>query len=343
MKIKDILKSAIEDIQKENNYVPAIVIKLSLKEYPKEAISKDNFIPEEEITGGTATVRKGTGDKTGRHLVEKVITPRDVSKPHHRQFRSSIMHPEAAREIFGGQVAKQLGLDHYPEYTIKSSVRHKDPMKHRIVMHSTYVEGRPLLDFEDMQHVGESKEPVSFLLQKTLKKLNPESVAHAAIFNYIINHGDQHAGNFMVTKDNRLVPIDYGRSVHPLSQEVPLFSQDNHILGRHFLDLHSKQTINPELLKKIADKKQNILSLLDKIVLPHYPEHLRQEVREGMENRLQALASLAEHKAPTFYHLSSLLKSSPNQEIDFFSPTRQAPQPENKNNVDLEAATRVAG
>jgi hypothetical protein len=346
MKMIDILRMAIDAVKEEKHYVPYKVFNLSLGEFPEENITDEEFVPEEEINSGTTTVSKGTGSKSGRQLIQKVISPRDVKHDHTRAFRAAIMHPEAAREIFGGQVAKELELEHYPEYTVKSSVRHKDPMKHKIVMHSTYIPGQPLIEFDEMHGARDREEPISFALQRTLQKLDPDSVTHTAIFNYIINHGDQHAGNFMVTTDKKLVPIDYGRSVHPLDQEKQLFDPDHsHTLRKHYIDLKGKEKINPEILKRVANKKDRILALLDKIVLPHYPAHLRSHVRERMQNRLQAIASLSEHPSPNFAHLGAILKTKPNYDIDFVSPTKPAGpvnRPPVKQSEDLEVATKPA-
>ena len=351
MKKLEILRMAIGAVHEEANYIPARTIRFSLDKFPQEAITTDEFIPLSDenlsdrqtrpgVKAGTSIVKKGKAKNSGKTIVEKVTSPTDLDEPEQQNFRSQVMHGEAAREVFGGQLAQLLGLHHYPTYAIKDSHTDTDPLKHRTVVHADYVDGKPLFEHPIMRSgSGDRQER----LKNTLSSLDSGSIHDAALFNYLIDHRDQHTGNFMVTPEDKVVPLDYGRSLYPLRDES-LIMHRGHPLSESHLQHQKNKPLNKELIQKMVTNKDKILALLDKTVLSHYPERARELVRGSMERRLGHLQQLLAHQGTTSHHLHRLINDEvvANHDVpektnytgpakDFDSPTNISSSPDDSN------------
>lgn len=348
----EVLRMAIGAIHEENDYIPARTIRFSLDKFPSEAITTDEFIPLSDenlsdkqtrpgVKAGTSVVKKGKGKQSGKTLIEKISSPLDLDEPEHQENRANVIHGEAAREVFGGQLAKLLGLHDYPSYSIKESHTDPDPLKHRTVIHADYVEGKPLFEHPIMvSGYGDKHER----LKNTLNLLDSDSIHNAALFNYLIDHRDQHSGNFMTTREGKVIPIDYARSVYPLHDEALLIHR-GHMLANGHLPHVAQKPLNKSLIQKIVANKDKILEMLEKIVLPHYPQRARELVKGSMQRRIQSLSTLLAHSGTTSKDLHRLITDdviANKGEADkiFDQPTNISSSPEDSN---YQGPTRQVG
>lgn len=172
-------------------------------------------------------------------LVVKPIT-REIAVPGY--VKGSGGNREALGYLISNKLSEQLGTDFGLPETHLLEVDGKSiglPKSGNVLASvQTYLQDTYDLVKRAKEKAPESNSPVATFLDE---HVDPRDIQNLAVFDLISLNTDRHAGNAMVTQDNKLVPIDHG-AILPSRKALEIRFKENFLLG---LPVNSKVAEGP--------------------------------------------------------------------------------------------------
>lgn len=275
----------------------------------------DSLIPQPEK--GTAKI--SAGKIRGRTIIRKLMSGTDKENP----IYGNLLHLFGRREEGASDIAHAIGLKHYPKIKVKQEAHNDDYRKKQSLIEGSHVEGKNLIDYPDfVQNLKETGNNASEALIRTLKKLNPFSIHAASIFNWLIDHRDPHLGNFIITPEKHIVPIDYGLSGDKVNDEKDIPERPCPITTELWRK-YPNAVIPKKLLSRINIASPRILQIVQRKILPHYPEEQREKVLNSYKGRLSRIQHLLTTRRRQHITVKDLYPEEYTKRIDgFFGKTQ---------------------
>lgn len=287
-------------VEHTNETIPSLPQDLEIPDHVLDFSSKSEPQPQPErgkskISVGIRRVRKKLpGEKyvpvERRKVVRKLMSGIDV--PESPEYGRSVKL-FGRREQGASLIAQALKLQDYPRIRVKKEASHEDPLRNQSFIESSFVDGSPLFDHPALvDHLKKNPKEDSAAIVAALRTLDHRSLHQATLFNWLIGHRDSHLGNFLTTKDNKLVPIDYGMSMDKDVDEESIPERACPI-STQLWKRYPNAIIPKDMLKNIAHNRSRILNIVREHILPHYSEGKREQVLETFKNKINRVIEFA--------------------------------------------------
>ena len=252
---------------------------------PTAAMTENRPLPPpEKLNGMEWRTNPQRGNLNPSFTVRSPAGERYFAKAPQSPFTGEPSHVDVGNERAANEILRRIGVPHVPAMT----THQRGGAPHLVTPH---IEGQDLseLAFEASEGIPEAK--------RQWQAIDRRDLANTALGNWLINADDRHRGNYRVTTDNRVVPIDYGASFHPHQNNAPNWGYNDEALTHSGL-LSPQQPLDKATIQRILDARQDILKSVEQHVLPHFDP--RPDAPYSQKSVLDTLAE-------KFNHLRGLL------------------------------------
>jgi hypothetical protein len=259
---------------------------------------KYKFSIEDQPTNLAATRPSGKGNllvdiKVGHNPVE-VYFDKNGKKRIRKQINDTWEHETniptkrlAKKEETVSKIGKILKMD-IPE------VKHiEQDGKH--YTDAEFIEGKNLNEF-----------PLMTDWNKHFKTLDRHSLVKSVLLNWLVNGRDLNHGNFRITPDNKLIPIDHEYTFHEAKDEPEVVRQEDPV-KEHFLKGNHNRFLKSYITNILFNKKK-ILDTIEHNLKPHYNERDHAMLNSLMNDKFRTLEMLSRKDNLTHDDLNYYLK-----------------------------------